>query len=117
MPRYSKKQPISPETAEEALKIAKGTQKPGQTKDQTRLIAQGVQKGISAYKKQQKSKARELDRKSKKISHQTKPDGQPEQAKTLENGLRKNPWNAMRWLPWGLLAFTWLGILGYFIFE
>lgn len=46
------KQPIrtktrpSPETVEEAERVAKATQKPGQTKEQTRLIALGVQKGI-----------------------------------------------------------------------
>jgi len=38
------------------LKIARGTQRPAQTKEQTRLIAQGIQKGIELYKKQQKKK-------------------------------------------------------------
>ncbi|MCP3868287.1 MAG: DUF2956 family protein, partial [Gammaproteobacteria bacterium] len=56
MSRYSKKQTVSNETRSEALQIAKGTQRPGQTKEQTRLIAQGIQKGIDQYKKQQKAK-------------------------------------------------------------
>ena len=56
----------SPETQQEALKIAKATQKPGQTKEQTKLIAQGIEKGIAQYKKQQKEKARQADKAKKK---------------------------------------------------
>ena len=44
----------SPQTQEEALRVAKGIQRPAQTKEQTKLIAQGIQKGIELYKKQQK---------------------------------------------------------------
>lgn len=56
----------SPQTQEESLKIAKGIQRPAQTKEQTKLIAQGIQQGIDLYKKQQKEKARELSKKRKK---------------------------------------------------
>ncbi|MCA2486923.1 MULTISPECIES: DUF2956 family protein, partial [Vibrio] len=45
-----KRTPATPvpslETQTEAMKIAKATQKPGQTKEQTKLIAQGIEKGI-----------------------------------------------------------------------
>ena len=71
MARYSKKEQVSEETKAEALQVAKHTQKPGQTKAQTKLIAQGVQKGIEQYKKQQKVKARELDKKIKKANAQS----------------------------------------------
>lgn len=47
----------SQETQNEAMNIARATQKPGQTKEQTKLIAQGIEKGIALYKKQQKSEA------------------------------------------------------------
>ena len=50
----------SPEVVKEAENIAKGTQRPGQTKEQTKLIAQGIQKGIELYKKQHKGKTRDL---------------------------------------------------------
>ena len=43
MAKYDK---ISPETQQEAMKVARANQKPGQTKEQTQLIAQGIQKGI-----------------------------------------------------------------------
>ncbi|GIU31812.1 hypothetical protein TUM4433_23950 [Shewanella schlegeliana] len=44
------KKSISNETKTEAMKVAKATQKPGQTKEQTKLIAQGIEKGIAEYK-------------------------------------------------------------------
>ncbi len=57
---------ISPKTQEDALAIAKSTQRPGQTKAQTKLISQGIEKGIAEYKKQQKVKARARDKAKKK---------------------------------------------------
>ena len=48
-------QPISEKTKADALKVAKGIQKPGQTKEQTKLISQGIEKGIALYKQQQNS--------------------------------------------------------------
>ena len=51
MSKYQKKHQVSPETQEESMKMAKATQRPGQSKEQTKLIAQGIQKGIEQYKK------------------------------------------------------------------
>lgn len=56
----------SEQTQQEALKIAKATQRPGQTKEQTKLITQGIEKGIALYKKQQKEKHRQADKLRKK---------------------------------------------------
>ena len=53
---------ISKETQEQAVKIAKGIQRPNQTKEQTKLISQGLEKGIAEYKKQQNKKSRERDK-------------------------------------------------------
>lgn len=53
-------------TQDEALAVARATQKPGQTKEQTRLIAQGIAKGIEQYKRQQSAKARERDKARKR---------------------------------------------------
>ena len=44
---------ISPVLQEQALKVAKANQKPNQTKEQTKLIVQGIEKGIAEYIKQQ----------------------------------------------------------------
>jgi hypothetical protein len=51
--RTRSRQP-SEQNQEKAMRIARGTQWP----EQTKLIAQGIQKGIEHYKKQQNIKAR-----------------------------------------------------------
>ena len=104
MGRYSRKNKVSEQTKDEALKIAKGTQRPGQTKEQTRLIAQGIQKGIDLYKKQQKAKARELDKKLKKVSQPSTEESPVELAKHMDSGQTRTDW-----LPWTLLVLSWLG--------
>jgi len=109
MSRYSKKQSVSPETKSEALQIAKGTQRPGQTKEQTRLIAQGIQKGIDKYKKQQKAKARELDKRLKVARQQ---DGSAREVEIQERIVYRQ-----YWLPWTLLVLTWLGVGVYLFFN
>jgi len=40
----------SEQTQQEALAVARAIQKPGQTKEQTKLIAQGIEKGIALTK-------------------------------------------------------------------
>ncbi len=68
MAKYSKKHQLSEKSKDDAMKIARGTQRPGQTKEQTKLIAQGIQKGIEIYKKKHGEKARELNKKLHKAS-------------------------------------------------
>ena len=96
---------ISKETNAEALKIARGTQKPGQTKEQTKLIAHGIEKGIADYKKLQKVKARERDKlrkKELKVKEQTTEE-KPEFHKK----------SSSTWLPWILLVVSWLSFIAY----
>jgi hypothetical protein len=100
----------SQQTQEEALKLARGTQRPAQTKEQTRLIAQGIQKGIDLYKKQQKEKTRDLNRKLKKISSQKEQSIEPDDHGTQEKIVYRQ-----NWLPWLLLFLTWLGVGIYFL--
>ncbi|MCH9699096.1 MAG: DUF2956 family protein [Gammaproteobacteria bacterium] len=61
---------------EEAEKIANATQAPGQTKSETKLITQGIAKGIEAYKKQEKAKARERSKNEKKKKQENATDAQ-----------------------------------------
>ena len=101
--KYSKNRSnVSDETKEEAMAVAKATQRPGQTKEQTKLIAQGIQKGIDHYKKQQKSKARELDKKLKQV----KSAPQEVEVQTTEVVRYQQ-----HWLPWSLLVLSWLGFI------
>ena len=99
----------SPQTQEESLKIAKQIQRPAQTKEQTRLIAQGIQQGIDLYKRQQKEKARELNKQRKKLAKQKMQD-----AEQAEAELEPIIVYQKAWLPWILLLMTWLGIGLYF---
>lgn len=111
MPRYDKPQAPSPESQADADRIARSTQKPGQTKEQTRLIAQGIQKGIEEYKRQQKAKARARDRAKKKVNDSAA-DAQPA---NNEPGPESSAGRASvaGWLPWCLLVLSWLFFAGY----
>lgn len=113
MKKYSKKQNVSSETQEDSLKIAKATQRPGQTKEQTKLIAQGIQKGIEHYKKQQKEKSRELNKKLKKVSSQL--NQRSELSALNENLIQRDIVYQQHALPWVLLVVSWVGF-GYYAF-
>ena len=113
MAKYSGKKKMSQSTREEGLQIAQSTQRPGQTKEQTKLIAQGIQRGIDLYKKQQKAKARELDRKLKQVERGERTSTpSSEDAEATQSTV---PTQRTSWLPWTLLALTWLGIGAYFL--
>jgi hypothetical protein len=104
MAKVQKKSDRTSKTQEEAIAMARATQRPGQTKEQTRLIAQGIQKGIDHYKKQQKSKARELDKNLKKIKRQRK-----EPVPKAETVTKEVIHYKQHWLPWLLLMISWAG--------
>ena len=108
MAKYSRKNKVSEETRDDALKIARGTQKPGQTKEQTKLIAQGIQKGIEQYKKKHKEKSRDLDKKLKKASSMLKPELAI--VNPVKSGMVKPSI-----LPWILLILSWLGFIAYIV--
>lgn len=111
MAKYSKTNGVSSQTQDEAMKIARGTQRPGQTKDQTKLIAQGIQKGIDQYKKQYKVKARELDKQLKKAAAQL--DG-GKQARVESIEVIKY---RQSMLPWILLIASWAGFIAFLVFK
>lgn len=105
MANYSKRHQTNEQTQTEAMAVARSSQKPGQTKQQTKLIAQGIQKGIEVYKKQQKAKARELDKRLKKTGSTPPP---------LEvDSLPDEPARSTAWLPWSLLALSWAAFAAY----
>tara|TARA_R110002167_G_scaffold328679_1_gene535096 strand:- start:713 stop:1027 length:315 start_codon:yes stop_codon:yes gene_type:complete len=100
------KNKVSSEVTVQAMKMAKGTQKVGQTKEQTKLIAQGIEKGIAEYKKQQGKKLREID-KQRKQKAKLQQDGNTH---TVEHASNDNP---VQPLPWILLVLSWLGFVAY----
>ncbi|WP_221895947.1 DUF2956 domain-containing protein [Bathymodiolus japonicus methanotrophic gill symbiont] len=109
MSRYSKKQQVSPETQDESLKIAKATQRPGQTKEQRKLIAQGIQKGIDLYKKQQKEKSRELNKKLKQVKGKLNQFDENLEVKPDAEVIYRQSF-----LAWILLLLSWGGFAAYF---
>ncbi|WP_210397215.1 DUF2956 domain-containing protein [Motiliproteus sediminis] len=100
MARYNKSNPPSEQTQAEAMAIARSTQKPGQTKEQTKLIAQGIEKGIAAYKKQQKAVARERDK-------QRKREASPAAESAITADTTTDDRVRSGRLPWLLLVISW----------
>jgi len=96
---------ISKQSEEEAYKIALGIQKPGQNKEQTKLIAQGISKGIDLYKKQQKAKARELDKNRKKAQKNRDQSPSADTSDEINDGGNRS----LILLPWILLLLSWVG--------
>jgi len=109
MARHTKSYQSSEATHDEAVRIARGTQRPGQTKEQTRLIAQGIQKGIEQYKKQQSARARELDKSIKKIKQQPT----PHETHAIE--AQEKIVYRQHWLPWLLLVLSWTAIAAFWL--
>lgn len=100
--------PISEQTKSEASNSASGIKKPGQTKEQTKLISQGIEKGIALYKKQQKAKSREQDKQRKQVLK----DKQKMQNDIVE--AEPDPVKTNRYVmivPWVLLVASWVGFI------
>ena len=100
------KNKVSVETQEQGFKAAKGTQKPGQSKEQTKLIAQGIAKGIAEYKKQLSKKSRERDKLQKAKSRQ-------QNQAPVESSHNVSVREKQNILPWVLLLLSWLAFVAY----
>lgn len=105
---------VSPESQSEALKIANATQRPGQTKEQTKLIAAGIEKGIAQYKKQQKAKSRQTDKARKQaLRKKQQEDDLPQQQNEPQNMMQAPAGKGAIMLPWSLLLISWIGFIAY----
>lgn len=101
---------VSPEVVIESTALAKRVKQPSQTKEQTRLIEQGIRKGLASYKQQQKAQAREQDRMRKKQlkAKQSEPTADSNDEMTVRTS------SFLTLLPWGLLVLSWLGFVAYY---
>jgi hypothetical protein len=97
---------ISNESQAEALKLAKGIQRPEQTKAQTKLIAQGIEKGIAEFKKQQKALARDRDKHRKKELRASLRKGADTSDENIESTSNLTS-RLLVGLPWLLLVASW----------
>ncbi len=103
----------SEQTQQEAMKIAKATQKPGQTKEQTKLIAQGIEKGIALYKKQQKERSRQADKAKKKAQKAKQSNTQETAHAQVTEQTNSVSTERPSILPWMLLVVSWVGFITY----
>jgi hypothetical protein len=104
---------VSEQTKTDALKIAKGIQKPGQNKEQTKLISQGIEKGIAQYKQLQKAKSRESDKQRKQALKAKEKTNAELSAGTIEETEEEEGSRFLTYLPWGLLILSWAGFVAF----
>ena len=108
---------ISTETQQEALAAAKATQKPGQTKEQTKLIAQGIEKGIAEYKKLLKAKARERDKARKQqLKAKTRTVNDIDNLDDADEIIDyQSQFTRATWVAIALLVLSWAGFAAYYV--
>jgi len=110
--KYTKNKQVDTNISDEALAIAQGIKQENQTKSQTKLIAQGIRKGIELYKNQQNKKQRDRDKRNKKELKNKLNDRDSD--KFDPNQQLKSTSSLLTWLPWALLALSWLFFALYF---
>ncbi|HEY0892717.1 MAG TPA: DUF2956 family protein [Cellvibrio sp.] len=99
----------------EALKIANTIKTEGQTPVETKAIANGIQRGMEMFLRQQSEKTRELDKRVKKVKQLSNQLTQQKTADEKEETInaQTNPR-----LPWVLLVLSWgsflvAGVIGF----
>lgn len=88
----------------EASKIANNIKIEGQTAAETKAIANGVQRGMELFLRQQSEKTRDLDKRVKKVKQLSIKLAQPKPSPEMETAVEPPP---QARLPWVLLALSW----------
>lgn len=88
----------------EALKIANTIKTEGQIPIETKAIANGIQRGMEMFLRQQSEKTRELDKRVKKVKQLS---NQLTQQKTADEKEEIADTTTQSRLPWVLLALSW----------
>ncbi len=96
----------------EAAKIVRTLNISGDNRAETQRIVAAVQRGIEYHLKQQSAKARELDKRAKKLKQA---DGSAEVRSAEAPARAQKSFSAA--LPWVLLALSWMGFVGYLLIE
>jgi len=89
----------------EALKIANTIKTEGQTTVETKAIANGIQRGMELFLRQQSEKTRDLDKRSKKVKQLA---AQLTQNKSADEKEDRTDVQTSSKLPWVLLAASWV---------
>ena len=107
-PAKSKQKKDARDVRAEALKIANTIKTDGQTTVETKAIANGIQRGMELFLRQQSERTRDLDKRTKKVKQlttqltQNKPTVDKEEIEYTQPSPR---------LPWVLLAISWVFFL------
>lgn len=88
----------------EALKIANTIKTEGQTPVETKAIANGIQRGMELFLRQQSEKTRDLDKRVKKVKQLSTQLAQQKSGDEKEDVIRTQTQSR---LPWILLALSW----------
>jgi len=96
---------------QDAARIANSIQVEGQTREQQRLIATGIQRGMEVYLRQQAERSRELDKRAKKIRQAIKAQSTASDSETNIETDSVSGINVIALLPWGLLLLSWIFFL------
>jgi len=110
--KYKKNKNLDSVITDEALVIAQGIKQENQTKSQTKLVAQGIRKGIELYKNQQNKRQREFD-KTRKKELKTKNSIRSSEIQD-SNPKIKNTVTLTLLVPWSLLIASWTFFLVYY---
>lgn len=89
----------------EALKIANTIKTEGQTPVETKAIANGIQRGMELFLRQQSEKTRDLDKRTKKVKQLAT---KLMQDKTVNEKADVVSVQTSSKLPWALLAVSWV---------
>jgi len=103
-PVKSKQRKDARDIRAEALKIANTIKTEGQTPVETKAIANGIQRGMELFLRQQSEKTRELDKRTKKVKQLANQLAQPKPGEDEEEIIVVGKSSR---LPWVILAISW----------
>lgn len=107
----TKDKKASRELKNEAAKIIRAVNIQGESRGESQRLQAGVQRAIEYYVRQHNAKARELDKKAKKLHRlETINDSAPELTTASPNTVATR-------LPWLLLVLSWALFIGYLLFD
>ena len=110
MAKHSRSKKEDRDIRAEAQKIASMQKIDGQTKEQTKLIAKGIQKGIEHYLRQSSEKSRDLDRRTKALKKKES------NAEVSSVEIEKVVYRHSIY-PWVGLVVSWLFFIGFVLFK
>ena len=107
----AKDKKASRELKNEATKIIRAVNIQGESRGETQRLQAGVHRAIEYHLRQHSAKARELDKKAKKLHRREETsDANPELVTASSSTFTAR-------LPWLLLALSWTLFIGYLLLD